>query len=51
VLDAPPLFTKDDCAFVARRAREQGQAVILVRDGFLDASRGNVWAPPCQLLV
>lgn len=44
VLDAPPLFTKDDCAFVARRARAQGQAVIVVRDDFLDPRRGNVWA-------
>lgn len=44
ILDAPPIFSKDDCAFVARRARVQQQLVILVRDHLLNASRGNVWA-------
>lgn len=44
VLDAPPMFSKDDCAFVARRARVQRQLIILVRDHQLNASRGNVWA-------
>lgn len=44
VLDSPPLFGKDECAFIARRARAQGAAVILIRDDFLDAHHGNVWA-------
>jgi RecA/RadA recombinase len=44
VLDAPRQFTDDDCAFVARQARLNDQVVVLIRDAFLGADRGNVWA-------
>jgi len=44
VLDAPRQFTDDDCAFVARQARANGQAVLVLRDTFLKSGQGNVWA-------
>ena len=44
VLDAPRTFTDEDCAFVARQARANDQAVVLIRDAFIGPGRGNVWA-------
>ena len=44
VLDSPPLLGRDECAFLARRARAQRALVILIRDECLDERRGNVWA-------
>lgn len=45
VIDSPRGFTEDDCAFLARRARANGQTILLLRDFFLGEKRGNVWAP------
>ena len=45
VIDSPRGFTDDDCAFLARRARANGQTILLLRDFFLGGKRGNVWAP------
>lgn len=44
ILDSPSSFTEEDCAFMARRARINGQAILLLRDFFLSPKRGNVWA-------
>ena len=35
---------EEDCAFIARTARENNQAILLLRDFFLGSRRGNVWA-------
>ncbi len=44
VIDAPRSLSDDDCAFLARQARAQGQLIIILRDFFLGERRGNVWA-------
>jgi hypothetical protein len=44
ILDAPRQFSEEDCAFVARQARAQGQTVVVVRDTLLGSHQGNVWA-------
>ena len=35
IIDSPRGFTEDDCAFLARRARANGQTILLLRDFFL----------------
>jgi hypothetical protein len=44
VLDTPKSFTDDDCAFVARQARQNHQLVIVIRDFFLGVRSSNVWS-------
>lgn len=44
VLDTPKSFTDDDCAFVARQARQNNQLVIVIRDFFLGVRSSNVWS-------
>tara|TARA_B100001094_G_C18168584_1_gene793697 strand:- start:980 stop:1585 length:606 start_codon:yes stop_codon:yes gene_type:complete len=43
ILDAPKM-TKDDCAFLARQARQQNQLIFILRDYFLSQKNGNIWA-------
>lgn len=44
VIDIPKNFSDDDCAFVARQARQNNQLIIVIRDFFLGARSGNVWS-------
>ena len=43
ILDNPKL-SYDDCAFLAQRARENQQAIFILRNYFLSNRKGNVWA-------
>ncbi len=44
IMDAPPKLDHGECSFISQNAREQKQAVIIVRDFLLSNKRGNVWA-------
>ncbi len=44
IIDSPSSFSEEDCAFMARQARLNGQLILLLRDFFLSPKRGNVWA-------
>jgi hypothetical protein len=44
VLDAPRVFTREDCCFVERQARVNRQWVLLLRNYFLSNRQGNIWA-------
>ncbi len=44
IIDAPMHFSPEDCAFVAKCARANGQIVILLRNWLLSSKKGNVWA-------
>lgn len=44
ILDSPGKFTREDCFFVNRQARQNRQLVMLLRDFFLSNRQGNIWA-------
>jgi len=44
VLDSPPRFSKEDCFFLSRQARENHQLIMLLRHFFLTNRQGNIWA-------
>jgi len=44
ILDSPRKFTREDCFFVNRQARQNRQLVMLLRDFFLSNRQGNIWA-------
>jgi len=44
IFDAPPHMDQDDFTFLCQRARENNQAIIVLRDFFLTNKQGNVWA-------
>lgn len=44
ILDGCQGIGRDDCAYLARRARVNRQVIILLRNYYLSAKKGNVWA-------
>ncbi|MBU2643917.1 hypothetical protein KKI24_04360 [bacterium] len=44
ILDSPRKFTREECFFVSRQARQNRQLVMLLRDFFLSNRQGNIWA-------
>lgn len=44
VLDRPNRLRPDDCAFLAAQSRAHRRHTMILRDHFLSAGRGNVWA-------
>ncbi len=44
VFDAPRSLSNEDMAFLALRARQNRQIVLILRDGWLSPERGNVFA-------